>query len=303
MKKGDNIAIIAPARHTLPEEIVATKQLFEQWGLNVVIPDGLFERRNQFAGDDNHRAAILQKVLDDDSINAILCARGGYGTVRIVDKIDFTHFSHHPKTVIGYSDITVLHSHIHRHCHLPTLHATMPINITQQDLLAPSPAITSLHDILMSTKETTYSIPPYHLNRCGSACGQIVGGNLSILYSLIGSTSDIDTDGKILFIEDLDEYLYHIDRMMINLKRGGKLSKIKGLIVGGMTDMHDNKTPFGKTAQEIIYDAVAEYTYPVIFDAPFGHLGDNNLALPLGAPARLCVESTNVTLSINNPFL
>ena len=221
-------------------------------------------------------------MLDDVSVRAVISARGGYGTLRIIDKLDFRKFREKPKWIIGYSDITVLHSHIHQNFEIETLHATMPINFHKDE-----ESVQTLKKSLFGEK-ISYPFPSHKLNREGKAEGSVVGGNLSLLYSLKGSKSGISTSGKILFIEDLDEYLYHIDRMMVSMKRAGKLSHLAGLIVGGMTDMKDNQTPFGKTAEEIISDAVKEFDYPVCFGFPAGHQ-PKNLALPFGRRANLNV--------------
>ena len=295
LQKGDTVAIAAPARKVSEEELMPATSLLESWGLRVVLPDGLFAADNQFAGDDDTRAALLQRLLDDDAVQAILCARGGYGTVRILDKLDFSHFVEHPKWIIGYSDITVLHSHIQRHWGIETLHATMPINIPDDAVGTPYPATETLRQALFG-ETLGYRFDAHPLNRPGAASGTVVGGNLSILYSLCGSPSDLSTNGKILFIEDLDEYLYHIDRMMANLKRCGHLSNLAALVVGQMSDMHDNAVPFGHTAEEIILDKVQEYGYPVCFGLPMGHNGTENRALVLGREATLTV-GREVTLN------
>lgn len=289
LKRGDRVALAAPARAVSPEEMAPAIAMLESWGLQVVVPKGLYQREGQLAGSDAHRAALLQGLLDDPEIRAIFCCRGGYGTVRIIDRLAFTRFARQPKWIVGYSDVTVLHSHIHSQLGIPTLHATMPINMQGEE----TPATRTMHDFLFGTKcdSVDYEWEPSALNRTGTASAPVVGGNLSILYSLCGSCSQIDTRGKILLIEDLDEYLYHIDRMMLNLKRCGMLDGLAGLLVGGLTDMHDNTVPFGRTAMQIVADAVAEYSYPVVFNAPFGHLGDNNLALPLGIKCTL--EASN----------
>jgi muramoyltetrapeptide carboxypeptidase len=281
LKKGDKIAILATARKISKEEIEPAIAILKSWGLEAVLGKNLFKADHQFSGTDEQRAADLQVMLDDTSIKAIISARGGYGTIRIIDKINFSKFKKHPKWVIGYSDITMLHSHIHT-IGIETIHATMPINFTKN-----KEATETLRRVLFGEK-ISYEIKAHPLNRKGKANAELVGGNLSLLYALTGSASDIDTKGKILFIEDLDEYLYHIDRMMLNLKRSGKLKHLKGLIVGGMTDMKDNAIPFGKTAEEIILDAVKEYKYPVCFDFPAGHV-DRNLALVLGKKVDLRV--------------
>ena len=223
-------------------------------------------------------------MLDDAEIKAIFCARGGYGSVRIIDLLDFSSFRESSKWVVGYSDITVFHSHINKHFGIQTLHAAMPINFPEGKK---NDSLSSLKAILEG-QNTAYTMPENDLNRQGKANGQLCGGNLSMLYSLSGTASDIDTEGKILFIEDLDEYLYHIDRMMMNLKRSGKLDKLSGLIIGGMNDMNDNEIPFGKTAYEIISEAVAEYSFPVLWGFPAGHIPEN-LALVMGGEYELSV--------------
>lgn len=289
LKTGDRVAIAAPARAVSPEEMAPAIKTLTEWGLEVLVPDGLYERQNQLAGSDIHRAALLQKLLDDPSIRAIFCARGGYGTVRIIDRLDFSGFAAYPKWIVGYSDATVLHSHVQATLGLPTLHATMPINFAADG--KPSPATDSLRQALFG-KPADIVWDSHPLDRKGEVKGMVVGGNLSILYSLLGSRSQIDTRGKILLIEDLDEYLYHIDRMMQALRRAGMLDGLAGLIVGGLTDMHDNTIPWGHTAEEIVMDAVADKPYPVAFNAPVGHLGHENCALTLGTMLSLTVDDT-----------
>ncbi|MBO4751554.1 MAG: LD-carboxypeptidase [Bacteroidales bacterium] len=281
IKAGDKVAIVATARKISEAELDPAKRLFESWGLRVVLPKNIYAEDNQFAGNDEQRAADLQWALDNEEVKAVVCARGGYGTVRIIDQIDFTQFAKSPKWVVGYSDVTVIHSHIQTNLGIATLHATMPLNIPDDAVARSYPSIEALKRALFEVKAECLTAA-HPLNRKGEAEAVVVGGNLSILYSLCGSASDIDTEGKILFIEDLDEYLYHIDRMMQNLKRTGKLKRLKGLIVGGMTDMHDNTIPFGKTAEEIVMDAVKGYDYPICFNAPFGHIGTENKVLILG---------------------
>lgn len=288
---GDTVALVATARKVSPGEVAPTIQLLQSWGLNVHIPAMLYAAHHQFAGTDQERSQCLQQLLDSPDIQAILCVRGGYGTVRMLDALDFTRFLQHPKWLIGYSDVTALHSHIHSQIHVETLHATMSINITPKAISGASPAVDTLRQALFG-QLTGYHVPGHPLNRVGEATGQLVGGNLSILYSLCGSPSALDTHGKILFIEDLDEYLYHLDRMMQNLKRNGMLSHLAGLVVGQFSDMHDNTIPFGSTAQEIILDAVREYSYPVCFNFPSGHNGLSNHALLLGRTATLQVSDT-----------
>jgi muramoyltetrapeptide carboxypeptidase len=287
LQHDDRIAIVSTARKVRREDVEPAMRLFRTWGLEVVEGPHLFSQADQFAGTDEERLYDLQLMLDDDTVRAIICARGGYGTVRIIDKLDFTRFVRNPKWIVGYSDVTVLHSHIHRHFGIETLHALMTVNF--KDQCDADPAISTLKRALTG-RGLSYLFSSESINREGIGKGQLVGGNLSILYGLNGTPSDINTDGKILFLEDLDEYLYHLDRMMMNLKRSGKLKKLAGLIVGSMTKMRDNEVPFGRTANEIIAGAVADYSYPVCFNFPAGHQEDNR-ALILGREVTLEVGS------------
>ena len=282
LQKGDTVAIVSTARKISSDTIIPAIKLLEKWGLHVIIGETIGSEENQFSGSDEKRIADFQQMLDNPKVKAIWCARGGYGTVRLIDKLDFSEFKKHPKWIVGYSDITVLHSHIHNFG-IETLHATMPINLENNS----QQALESLKKSLFG-KNLSYEIPADEKNKSGNASGELVGGNLSVLYSLLGSNSSTKTDGKILFIEDLDEYLYHIDRMFINLKRNGYFENLKGLVVGGMTNMHDNEIPFGKTAEKIILDCVSEYDFPVVFNFPAGHLDDNR-ALILGRKVTLDV--------------
>ncbi|HNW99086.1 MAG TPA: LD-carboxypeptidase [Bacteroidales bacterium] len=286
LKPGDNIGIIATARKISLEEIKPAIDKFLEWDFNVLLSKNIFAQENQYAGSDAQRLNDIQEMLDNPEIKAIVCARGGYGTVRIIDKINFNSFIKKPKWIVGYSDITVLHSHIHTHYNIETIHATMPLNFPADR--SDNEALDSLKKVLTGEK-INYSITHQPLSKPGKAEGILVGGNLSLLYALAATPSDINTSGKILFIEDLDEYLYHIDRMMLQLKRSGKLKNLAGLVVGGMTDMKDNTVPFGKTAYEIIHDAVKEYDFPVCIGFPAGHIDDNR-ALILGRKISLEVK-------------
>lgn len=290
LKQNDKVAIVATARKISAEELSFAIDTIKSWGLQPVLGKNIYAIENQFAGSDEQRAEDLQWAINDDGIKAILIARGGYGTVRIVDLVDYSKLNTNPKFIIGYSDVTVLHSHIHTHIGIQTLHATMPINFNKN-----AEAVETLRKCLFG-ESVSYSFEAYKLNRAGEAAGVLVGGNLSLLYALSGTDSDIDTAGKILFLEDLDEYLYHIDRMMLNLKRSGKLANLKALVVGGFSDMKDNTVPFGKTAEEIILGAVKEYNFPVCFNFPAGHI-DRNLALCFGKEVRLKVSTANCTLA------
>ena len=275
LQKGDTVAILATARKHIVKSMQPTIDLLENWGLHVVIGKSIGLEENQLAGSDEERAADLQEQLDNPNIKAIWCARGGYGTVRIVDLIDFTQFKKHPKWLVGFSDVTVLHNHLNTMGY-KSIHGIMPISLAK----ASPEAIESLRLSLFG-QPLQYAIDPHPMNRVGKASGELVGGNLSILYSLLGSPSAIDCKDKILYIEDLDEYLYHIDRMMMNLKRNGCLESLKGIIVGSMTDMKDNDIPWGKNALEIVQDVTKKYNIPMIFNFPAGHIHDNR-ALILG---------------------
>lgn len=286
LRKGDKVAIVSPARSITFEEVFPAMKLLQKWGLEVVLGTHVFGKHHQFSGTDDQRRQDLQQMLDDPTIRAIICSRGGYGTVRIIDKLNFKGFSLNPKWMVGYSDITVLHAHIHRHLGTQTLHATMPYNIKDQNVNEIS--VESLRKALFGEK-ISYAKQLTFWDRTGLTEGELVGGNLSILCSLAGTPSDIDTRGKILLLEDVDEYQYHIDRMMMNLLRSGKLHDLKGLIVGGLTDMRDNEIPFGETAHEIIQCVIKAYSYPVCFDFPSGHVPDN-AALYLGRKAKMIVD-------------
>jgi len=283
LKKGDRVAIVCPAKK-LPQPMNDAVALLQLWGLEVVLGETTTASYHQFAGDDALRAQDLQRYVNDDSIKAIFAARGGYGTVRIIDQVDFSRLQTNPKWIIGFSDITVLHAHLYTNYHLQTIHGQMPINIPD----ATGPSLATLRKALFG-EEMNYEIAPHELNRPGTCSGILIGGNLAILLSLSGSVSDYNYDGKILFIEDVGEYLYSIDRMLYTMKRAGKLKNLAGLIVGGFTDLKDNDIPFGQTVQEIIRAVVEEYDYPVCFDFPAGHVRDN-WALVMGREVRLNVN-------------
>lgn len=283
LQKGDTIVILATARKNIDDNLKPTINLLKSWGLEVVIGSTIGLDNNQLAGTDEQRAADFQKQMDNPNIKAIWCARGGYGTVRMIDLLDFTQFKQNPKWIVGFSDVTVLHNHLNT-LGYKSIHGTMPVSIATT---APE-SITTLKKALFG-EPLTYQINPSPMNRFGKATGELVGGNLSILYSLFGSKSAIDCTDKILFIEDLDEYLYHIDRMMMNLKRNGCLESIKGIIVGGMTKMKDNDIPWGKNANEIVQDIAQKYNIPILYNFPAGHVKDNR-ALIMGNVVSLDVN-------------
>ena len=290
LENGDKIGIVAPARKIVMDEIKPSIEAFKNWGLEVVLGKNIFQQHNQFAGTDEQRAADLQNMLDNPEIKAIICARGGYGTVRLLPLLDFSIFLQTPKWIVGYSDITAIHAHLNQNLGVKTIHGAMPLNFPKDG--KENEATKSLKKALFGGT-LSYKIQPHPFNKKGEIRGALIGGNLSVLYSLSGTKYDVETKNKILVLEDLDEYLYHIDRMMMNLKLGGKLDKLKGLIVGGMSDMNDNEIPFGKSAYEIIYDVVKEYNYPVCFSFPIGHI-KNNRAIILGSDVELKVETNQV---------
>jgi len=290
LKPGDCIGIVAPARKISADELHPAIQQLESWGLKVKLGKHIYSIDNQFAGTDEERLADMQQMLDDEEVKAILSARGGYGSVRIIDKFDFIRFRQKPKWIAGFSDVTVFHSHIQSHFDIQTLHCTMPINFSKD-----TESTELLHKALFG-ELNEYTLPVHPFNRQGKSEGVMCGGNLSLLYALAATPSDIDTRGKILFLEDLDEYLYHIDRMMLQLKRAGKLAPLSGLVIGGFSEMKDNTVPFGKTAEEIILDAVKEYSFPVCFGFPAGH-GAKNFPLYMGRTYQLNVNNKNTSLA------
>jgi muramoyltetrapeptide carboxypeptidase len=295
LTKGDTIAILSTARKIRQDELAPAIAIIQSWGYKVQLGKTIGASQNQFAGDDALRTADLQWAMNDDSIAAIWCARGGYGTVRIVDRLDFTKFTKHPKWLIGYSDITVLHNHL---CSLgvASIHGQMCLELDKRT----QESRDTIGGILFGNfNGITHSAVGENFRRNGEAKGILIGGNLSVLYAILGSASEVDFTGKILIIEDLDEMLYHIDRMMQNLKRRGLLAKIAGLIVGGMSDMRDNTVPFGQTANEIIAAAVSAYSYPVCYNFPVGHVKDNR-ALVMGAAVTLSVTEKEVQLTYSS---
>jgi muramoyltetrapeptide carboxypeptidase len=287
LKEGDTIGIIAPSRKISPEMLQPGIELLESWGLKVVKGKFLYAVDNQFAGTDEQRQQDLQDMLDNPSISAVLCARGGYGTVRILEGLNPKGFKKHPKWLIGYSDITALHSYFSVMLGCPTIHGIMPVNFDPES--GETDSWMKLKALLFG-EIPRYEVGSHAFNIQGTGRGKVVGGNLSVLYSMTATPYDLDTTGSILFIEDLDEYLYHIDRMMMNLKLSGKLDNLAGLIVGGMTGMKDNTIPFGKDALEIIADYTRDATYPVMFNFPAGHT-DVNMPLIFGKEAELKVEN------------
>lgn len=299
LKPGDVIGITSPAGHITEEEMLPAMQVLKNWGYQLKIGAAIGKKDFTFGGTDAERLADLQQMLDDKNIQAIMCARGGYGSVRIVDGINWEAFQKYPKWVIGFSDITVLHNHIHTHCHIASIHSKMT-NSFPDDWSKAEPiqieTILSIKDALEGRK-MQYSAVPNPQNKKGNSEGVLIGGNLRTMENLSGTASDINTDGKILFVEDTGEYLYSIDRMFWNLKRTGKLSKLKGLVVGGFSVKTDaDEEPFGRTVADIVLEKVSEYNYPVCFDFPVGHQRAN-FALKCGVQHQLSVAPDAVTLT------
>jgi len=293
LEPGDTIGILAPAGYMPFEKMQTCIQTLQTWGYKVITgrtAKSLSE--NYFSGTDEERLQDLQAMLDDRNIKAIVCARGGYGLTRIVDELSFKKFKKNPKWVVGFSDVTVLHAHIYNRHKIATLHAPMAAAFNDGEF--DNPYIQSLRDALAG-KPAEYAYEGHEFNNPGKAKGQLVGGNLSLLAHLVGTASDTNTKNKILFLEDVGEYLYNIDRMLLQLKRSGKFDKLEGLIIGGFTDCKDTDRPFGKAAYEIIYDQVKMYDFPICFDFPVSH-GKENYALKIGVEYELNVTSEATVL-------
>ncbi len=292
LKAGDTVALVCTARKFFPEDAKPAIELLESWGLKAKLGNTIGLDNYQLGGTDTERTADFQAQLDDENVKAIWCARGGYGTVRIIDSLDFTKFKKQPKWIMGFSDVTVLHSQLNLE-RVASLHAIMPFTVPN----APEEVKETLRKVLFG-EAISYTIPSKSYDIKGIASGELVGGNISILYSLLGSKSAIDTKDKILFIEDLDEYLYHIDRMLYNLKRNGYFEHVKGIIVGSMTDMHDNEIPFGQNEVQIITEIAKDFSIPIAFQFPAGHQSDNR-TLILGKQVDFEVNEKEVKLQFH----
>lgn len=286
IKPGAKIRIVSPAGKIDEKHVLPAVEWFQQQGYKVELGKHVFARHFQFAGTDQQRREDLQTALDDPETGAILCSRGGYGTVRIINKLDFENFQKNPKWLVGFSDITILHLCINN-LSIATIHGAMPRYFFKKDG-APAENLKSLLQVL-SGEKVAYTFKNGEHNRKGTVEAELAGGNLSIISSLQGTKYELNTGGKILFLEDIDEFFYHADRMMLQLKLAGKLDKLAGLVLGDFTEMKDNKSPFGKSIHEIISEAVEEYNFPVAFGFPAGH-DKKNLALPLGQTWKLSVS-------------
>ncbi|RYZ30903.1 MAG: LD-carboxypeptidase [Chitinophagaceae bacterium] len=294
LKKGDTIGVVAPAGFMPIEKMQTCIETLDTWGYNVKL--GATTHSNSttyFSGTDEERLLDLQEMMDDKKVSGILCARGGYGMSRIIDDLSFKKFKKHPKWIIGYSDITVLHSHLHTNYNIASLHA--PMAAAFNDDVNNNPYIQSIKKALEG-ETAEYEAPSHEFNKGGSAEGELVGGNLSLLAHLIGTDSDIKTKNKILFLEDIGEYLYSIDRMFLQLKRAGKLDKLAGLIIGKFTDNKDTERPYGRSVYEIIHEQVKEYDFPICFDFPVSHEKEN-YALKIGVEYELEVEGDKTKLT------
>ncbi len=290
LTKGSRIAIVSPAGYINPDFVASAEAYLKSAGYEVEIGQHCLGRHNQMASTDDQRLADLQQAIDNPKVDAILCSRGGYGVNHIIDKIDMSQFEKNPKWIMGFSDITNLHILANKHG-VRSLHCQMAKAIHNNP---DADCIKNIFQILEGEK-VSYTFAPNELNRKGIAEGELIGGNLSIIYSLQGTDFAIDCDDKILFIEDLNEYLYHLDRMMLNLKMSGKLAKLRGLVVGTFSDMKDNASPFGKTAYEIVKAHTDEYSYPVGFGIPVGHIDDNQ---PLVEGGQYRIEISDATCSL-----
>lgn len=294
LKAGDTVAIVAPSGilKNREREIKQADSLLKSWNLNVLIGEHVFSKANHFAGTDDERCEDLQNAMDNPKISAIWCARGGYGTVRILNKLDYTKFKENPKWIIGYSDITALHNQVHNQG-FESIHALMCVSLTK-DLSEIKPSIDTFKSAIFGNPKN-YELEGSKYNKVGEATGQLVGGNLTMLHTMLGSDESIDTSGKILFIEEIGEYKYHIDRMLQSMKRAGYFDNCAGLIVGDMSKLRKNTTLWGTSIEQLILDALSEYNFPIAFNLPAGHEKDNR-ALLLGREINLKISKTKTSL-------
>lgn len=294
LQPGDKIHIVSPAGKVKEQHVLPAVEWLKKQGYKVELGKHVFADHFQFAGTDNQRLEDLQNAVDDPETTVILCSRGGYGTVRIINQLNWNNFKKYPKWLAGFSDITILHICLNN-LGVATIHGAMPRHFFDEKNLPTENLYTLLN--ALTGKNTEYVTDFDQNNKTGNAKGELVGGNLSIISSLQGTNYEIETDGKILFLEDIDEFLYHTDRMIHQLKLSGKLDKLAGLIVGDFTDMKDNESPFGKSIHKIISEAVEEFDYPVCFGFPAGH-DKKNLALVFGRKWKLDVSERKVILGL-----
>lgn len=294
LKAGDTVAIVAPSGilKNREREVQQAVDLLKSWGLYTVVGKHVFSKAEHFAGTDDERCEDIQNAMNDPKISAIWCARGGYGTVRILDKLDYTTFKEKPKWIIGYSDITALHNQLHNE-RFQSMHALMCVSLTK-DLSEVQSSIDTFKAALFGNP-INYNLEYSNYNREGEASGPLVGGNLTVLHTMLGSKESIDTAGKILFIEEIGEYKYHIDRMLQSMKRAGYFENCKGLLVGDMSKMRKNTTLWGTSVEQLILDALADYDFPIAFNMPAGHEKDNS-ALVLGRTVELKVSKGSTSV-------
>ena len=298
LKAGDTVAIVAPSGilKNRQAEVNRAITLLKSWGLHTIVGEHIFKQANHFAGTDDERCEDLQEALDNPSVSAIWCARGGYGTVRILDRLDYAKFKENPKWVVGYSDITALHNQIHN-MGFETIHAMMCTSLTKDE--------TDLEQTIATLKKALfgenlkYTLEGSKYNKTGNVIAPVVGGNLTILQTMLGSSTSINTSGKILFFEEIGEYKYHIDRMLQSLKRAGYFDNCKGVIVGDMTKLRRNTTPWGKSIEQLVLDVLSEYSFPIAFNMPAGHETDNR-AMIFGRTVQLSVSKQQSTLVFEN---
>ncbi|WP_142784390.1 S66 peptidase family protein [Changchengzhania lutea] len=298
LKAGDTVAIVAPSGvlKNRTKEVEQAKTLLKSWGLEVVLGAHVFSKDDHFAGTDNERCEDFQNALDDSKISAIWCARGGYGTVRILDKLNYSKFKQNPKWIIGYSDITALHNQIHNNGY-QSIHALMCTSL-QDDLSTIENTVSSFKDAIFG-KPMHYTLKGSEYNKVGAVTAPLIGGNLTMLHTMLGSETSIDTSGKILFIEEIGEYKYHIDRMLQSLKRAGYFDNCQGVLVGDMSKLRKNTTLWGTSVEQLILDALADYNFPIAFNMPAGHEKDNR-AMILGRTVKLIVGKEQSTVVFQN---
>ncbi|MFN6943367.1 MAG: LD-carboxypeptidase [Cytophagaceae bacterium] len=294
LKKGDKVAVVAPAKKIVREEILPGLEILKSWGLQVITGKYLYNEYNQFAGTDGERLEDLQQLIDDPNIKGVFAARGGYGTNRIIDKLDFSGFKNNPKWIIGFSDLTILLNHVHQ-WGIESIHGPMPLLFGDKTT---KESLEYLRKILFG-ENIEYLIPGNRLNIRGIGSGELIGGNLSILCTMIGTPSDVNSEGKILFLEEIDEHIYHLDRMMVMLKRAGKLKGLSGMLIGHMSDMKESG--FGKTYQEVILEHTQAYNFPICFGFPAGH-EPKNYPILIGKKAVLEVQEETVRLSFPSSY-
>ncbi|MBS9768215.1 MAG: LD-carboxypeptidase [Flavobacteriaceae bacterium] len=291
LQKGDTITLLSPAGSIRAEQVLPSVELLKSWGLNVKISAHSFAEHHRFAGTDEERISDLQSALDDKNTKAILCNRGGYGSLRLLEKLDFTTFLKYPKWLIGFSDITIFHSYFNSKLQCETLHAPMPVNLSQQD--CPQETVQFFKKALLGEK-LTYEICSNPQNKLGIAEGELIGGNLATLFTLLATDFAYKMHNKILFLEDIGEPIHKIDQMLLAMKLSGCFTQLKGLLIGGFTDI-SNEPKFGKTLQELIAEHTSSYNFPIVYDFPVGHI-DYNYPLFVGRKAKLEVGKEKVIL-------